>query len=66
MQFNACFSGAVAESGKATLFRSAESLVVRVEMSVSKFLREVSRALRTSTGEKRLNTSSLEIGSSQN
>lgn len=66
MQFNACFSGAVAGSGKATLFRSTESLVVRVEMSVSKFLREVSRALRTSTGEKRLNTSSLEIGNSQN
>lgn len=66
MQFKACFSGAVAESGKAPLFRSTESLVARVEMSVSKFLREVSRALRTSTGEKRLKTSSLEFGNSQN
>lgn len=66
MQFKACFSGAVAGSGKASLFRSNESLVVRLEMSVSKFLREVSRALRTSTGEKRLKTSSLEFGNSQN
>lgn len=36
------------------------------KIRVSRFFRELSRALRTSTGENRLKTSSVDSGSSQN
>lgn len=39
---------------------------VRAKMRVSMLGRELSRARRTSAGEKRLKTSSVESGSSQN
>ena len=66
MQLRACFSGAASVSGNDRWCRSKERRDVRARMRVSMFGRELSRARRTSTGEKRLKTSSVDSGSSQN
>ena len=66
MQLRACFSGAISTSGNDLWCRSAKRRDVRARIRVSIFGRELSRARRTSTGENRLKTSSLDSGSSQN
>lgn len=66
MQLRACFSGAASVSGNERWCRSAKRREVRARMRVSMFGRELSRARRTSIGEKRLKTSSVDSGSSQN
>ena len=66
MQLRACFSEAASASGKERWCRSAKRREVRARMRVSIFGRELSRARRTSIGENRLKTSSMDSGSSQN
>ena len=66
MQFRACFSKAASVSGNDRWCLSVKRRDVRARMRVSMFGRELSRARRTSTGEKRLKTSSVDSGSSQN
>ena len=66
MQLRAYFSGAASGSGNDRWCRSVKRRDVRARMRVSMFSRELSRARRTSTGEKRLKTSSVDSGSSQN
>jgi hypothetical protein len=66
MQFNASLSGANSRSGKEGWCRSINSRLVIASMSVSRFSKAVSRVLRMSAGEKRLNMSSVDSGSSQN
>jgi hypothetical protein len=66
MQLSACFSGATWALGNDRCCRSVKSRVVRARIRVSILERELSRARRTSVGEKRLKTSSVDSGSSQN
>lgn len=66
MQLRACFSGATSASGNDRWCRSVKRRDVRAKIRDSIFGRELSRARRTSTGEKRLKTSSVDSGSSQN
>lgn len=66
IQFNASFSGANSGSGKDGWCRKMKRRLVIAKMSVSRFSRAVSRVLRMSIGEKRLNISSVDSGSSQN
>ena len=65
IQLSACFSGAISGCGNARWLRSSNSLDVGVCRSVSMLAKELSRALRMSTGENREKTSSVESGSSQ-
>ena len=66
MQLRASLSGAISESGNEGWLRRTNNREVRASIKVSRFGSEVSRVRRISTGEKRLNTSSVDSGSSQN
>jgi hypothetical protein len=66
MQFSASRSGANSRSGKEGWCRRMNRRLVIANMRVSRFSSAVSRVLRISTGEKRLNMSSVDSGSSQN
>jgi len=66
MQFKASLSGANSRSGKEGWCRNMNRRLVIASMSVSRFSSAVSRVLRMSAGEKRLKTSSVDSGSSQN
>jgi hypothetical protein len=66
MQLSACFSGAVSGFGKERCCLNVRRRVVRARMRVSTLARELSLARRTSRREKRLKTSSVDSGSSQN
>jgi hypothetical protein len=66
MQFNASRSGANSRSGKEGWCRKMNSRLVIASIKVSRFSNAVSRVRRTSAGEKRLNMSSADSGSSQN
>jgi len=66
MQLRACLSGAASVLGKERCCLRVKRRVVRARIRVSMLESELSRARRTSTGEKRLNTSSVDSGSSQN
>ena len=66
MQFNASLSGASSKSGKEGWCRRINRRLVIASMRVSRFSSAVSRVLRISLGEKRLNMSSVDSGSSQN
>lgn len=66
IQFNASRSGANSASGKEGWWRRMKRRLVIASINVSRFSRAVSRVLRISAGEKRLNISSVDSGSSQN
>lgn len=66
MQLSACFSGATSGLGKERCCLKVKRRAVRARIRVSMLGSDLSRARRTSTGEKRLNTSSVDSGSSQN
>jgi len=66
MQFNASLSGANSVSGNEGWCRSIKSRLVIASISVSRFSRAVSRVRRMSDAEKRVKTSSVDSGSSQN
>jgi hypothetical protein len=66
IQFNASLSGAKSGSGKLGWCRKIKSRLVMASIKVSRFSNAVSRVLRISFGEKRLKTSSVDSGSSQN
>lgn len=66
MQLRACFSGATSGLGNDRCCRKVNRREVRASMRDSMLGRELSRALRTSIGENKLKTSSVDSGSSQN
>ena len=66
MQFKASRSGAISRSGYEGWCRRIKSRLVIASMRVSRFSRALSRVLRMSVAEKRLNMSSADSGSSQN
>lgn len=66
IQFSASRSGANSRSGKEGWCRRMKSRLVIASIRVSRFSRAVSRVRRISAGEKRLNMSSVDSGSSQN
>lgn len=66
MQFKACFSGASVGSGNDGWWRRMNRRDVNASTRVSMFSNAWSRVRRMSAGEKRLNTSSEDSGSSQN
>jgi hypothetical protein len=66
IQFRASRSGAISMSGKEGWCRKTHRRDVIARISVSRFSGALSRVRRISAGEKRLNTSSVDSGSSQN
>jgi len=66
MQLRASPSGAISGSGNDRWFRRMFNRDVSARIKVSRLGNEVSSVRRMSAGEKRLKTSSVDSGSSQN
>jgi hypothetical protein len=66
IQFNASLSGAISGCGNEGWCRRMNKRLVTANIKVSRFSKAVSRVRRISAGENKLNTSSVDSGSSQN